>query len=154
MTGSQAAESRVPWMTSRLEGSPERPRPFVSQRVLPNLKFSEALDLAAVPGTNRLLVVERRGRIATFSVDDPAGKLEEVIHLGERQRVENAYGVALHPRFRDTRQIFVCYTLRAGQPDGTRVSRFSHTQVLLLATLRHTLTSPSGGKGVGKPSRT
>ena len=118
-----ASDGRVPWTTSKILGSPEPPRPLVEEAVLPNLKFAEALELATVPGTDRLLVVERRGRISSFSPRG-SGNADEVIDLRKLHPVENAYGVVLHPRYRETRWIFVCYTLRPGLRDGTRVSRF------------------------------
>jgi len=51
----------VPWTTSRVKGSPEPPAPYRSELAFPKVKFSEPLDLAFVPGANRIAVAQRRG---------------------------------------------------------------------------------------------
>ena len=125
-----AAEARVPWTTSRIEGSPEPSKPFVAERALPNLRLTDALELAAVPGTDRLLVVERRGKISSFPLRADVESPDLIVDLlALHPRLDNAYGVVLHPRFRETRQIFVCYAMPEGQPDGSRVSRFTLTSL-------------------------
>ena len=125
-----SAAPRIPWTNSAIAGTPEAAKPFVEEQVFPNLKFSEGLELATVPGTDRLLVVERRGRIASFPLRSGVDAMDEVLDLLPlHSNLENAFGVVLHPRFRETRQIFVCYALRAGLADGTRVSRFTLTSL-------------------------
>lgn len=129
-TAAAGAESRLPWTRSRIAGTPEPPHAFVTTIVSPQLKFAEGLELAAVPGTDRLLVVERRGRIASFPVRADVQSADDVIDLlALHPKLDNAYGVALHPNFRATRQIFVCYAMPEGQADGTRVSRFMLTSL-------------------------
>src|SRR6186713_190373 len=99
-----AVPTRTPWTTSRIEGTPEPPRPFVAEQIRPELRFTEALELAAVPGTDRLLVVERRGKVSTFSVQGDAETPDLVIDLlALHPRLGNGHGVVLHPRFRETR---------------------------------------------------
>lgn len=112
-------------MSSNVKGSPEPPKPFIQQTILPELKFAEALELQRVPGTGRLLIVERRGRISTFHPHHPEEPAQEVVDLlALHPNLENAFGVALHPRYRENREIFVCYALTAGLKDGTKLSRF------------------------------
>jgi putative heme-binding domain-containing protein len=124
------AESRVPWTTSRIAGSPEPPKAFVAESFFKTLRFSDGLELAAVPGTDRLLVVERRGKILSVPLHESAESAGEVLDLLPIQpKLDNAYGVVLHPRYRENRQMFVCYAMPDGQPDGTRVSRFTLTSL-------------------------
>src|SRR5438445_11492753 len=60
-------EKRVPWTTSKVIGSPEPPPPYRTEPAFPKLpKFDEPLDLTYAPGTNRLFVAERWGRIYSF----------------------------------------------------------------------------------------
>jgi putative heme-binding domain-containing protein len=134
LLGFQAGEThgapRVPWTTSRIVGSADAPKAFVAEPVLATLKFSEGLELASVPGTDRLLVVERRGKILSFPVRHEVAPSDEVIDLLKlHPKLDNAFGVVLHPKYRDTRQIFVCYAMPNGQPEGTRVSRFTLTSL-------------------------
>lgn len=45
-------------------------------------------------------------------------RADEVVDLlALHPRLDNAYGVVLHPRCRETRRIFVSYAMPEGQPD-------------------------------------
>src|SRR5437868_2664228 len=59
-------EKRVPWTTSKVIGSPEPPPPYKTERAFPKLTFVEPLELQQAPGTNRLFVAERWGKIYSF----------------------------------------------------------------------------------------
>ena len=123
-------EKRVPWTASKFHGTPGPPLPYLSERVFPALTFQNPVDLVAVPGTDRLLVVELGGKLWTFSNRPDASKAELAANLKElpdAQAVGDAfrvYGFAFHPDFERNRHCFVCYVLKAGDPNGTRVSRF------------------------------
>src|SRR5438105_4736785 len=56
-------ETRVPWTTSHVKGSPEPPPPYRSEVAFPKLKFSSPLDLVGAPGVDRLFAAERYGKI-------------------------------------------------------------------------------------------
>ncbi len=123
--GHAPAQTRTPWTTSRIEGTPERPKPFVQEAILGHLKFSEALELQTVPGTGHLLLVERTGRIFTFNPKSDSEPANEIIDLKKgRPDFDNAFGVVLHPRYRENREIFICYALTPGRKNGTKLSRF------------------------------
>ena len=118
-------QTRTPWTTSRVEGTPERPKPFVQEAILGHLKFSEALELQTVPGTGHLLLVERTGRIFTFNPKSDTEPANEIIDLTKgRPDFDNAFGIALHPKYRENKEIFICYALKPGHKDGTKLSRF------------------------------
>ena len=120
--------SRTPWTTSHIDGSPEPPKAFTSEPILSQLKFREALDLALVPGSGRWLVLERKGKILSVPTKgDPAAVDEVADLLTLHPKLDNAYGITLHPKFRENRQIFVCYALPEGVEDGTILSRFTLT---------------------------
>src|SRR5436190_105781 len=59
-------DRRVPWTTSNLKGFPEPPPPYRTERAFPRIKFDEPLDLTYAPGTDRLFVAERWGKIYSF----------------------------------------------------------------------------------------
>lgn len=114
---------REPWTTSQVNGSPEPPKAFTSELVLPNLKLAEALDLELIPGSDRWLVVERRGKISSIPTNgDLASGVEVMDLLAVHPNLHQALGVVLHPRFRETRQIFVTYVLAESYTE--RVSQF------------------------------
>src|SRR5687767_7405119 len=62
-------DKRVPWTTSRVYGTPGPEDPYTTEVAFPNVKFNEPLDIVAIPGTQRMLVAERKGAICSFVVD-------------------------------------------------------------------------------------
>ena len=60
---------------------------------------------------------------------DPAAA-DEIVDLKQlHPNLDIAFGVALSPRYRENRQIYVCYALTEGIADGSRVSRFTLTSL-------------------------
>lgn len=120
-----SGQTRVPWTTSKVDGTPERPKPFVQEQILRHLKFSEALELSTVHGTGHLLLLERTGHIYSFNPRSDTEPANEVLDLRKgKPDFDNAFGIALHPKYRENREIFVCYALKPGRKDGTKLSRF------------------------------
>src|SRR4051812_34339892 len=75
-------DKREAWTTSRVVGSPDPPPPYRLQKVFPDLKFNEALELAIIPGSDRWVVAERRGKIFTFSSDPKKAKKHLLLDVG------------------------------------------------------------------------
>lgn len=83
-------------------------------------------ELAFLPGGD-LLVTERPGRLVRLTPDGQ-GRLrvaathpvEHVLHRGEA----GLMGLALHPRFRETRWIYLCFTTEVTGPVTNRVMRY------------------------------
>jgi uncharacterized repeat protein (TIGR03806 family) len=115
-------DERVPWTTSRIQGSPEPPPAFRSEVAFPKLKFFEPLDLANVPGKNRLAVATRPGKIFTFV--NQAGTTKPDLLLDVKKIV---YGITFHPRFAQNGYLYVTYIAQDEKPNGTRVARFKVT---------------------------
>ncbi|MBI3863912.1 MAG: PQQ-dependent sugar dehydrogenase [Planctomycetia bacterium] len=112
---------QTPWTTSKVVGTPEPPAPYRAQQVFPKLKFSEPLAMMWVPGSNRLLMVERRGKIFTFENSQAVEKPDLLLDTGK-----STYGAALHPDFQKNGFVYVTYIVKDGDPlpKGSRVSRF------------------------------
>jgi len=92
----------------------------------PELSFQEALLIAAVPGEDRLVVVEQTGLIKVFD-DDPQATSSEVI-LDIRESIvfsgeQGLLGLAFDPDFTSNRLVYLNYT--TANPDLTVVSRMS-----------------------------
>ncbi len=124
-------EKRVPWNTSKVRGSPDAPSPYRTELAFPKLKFDEPLDLVAGVASPRIFVVERYGRVLSFENDPQTGKADVLLDLNQvlgrdRSKTINAYGFALHPRFKENGLVYVTYVidLEKELPKGTRVSRF------------------------------
>ena len=112
---------RTRWTTSRVKGSPDPPNPFHTEIAFPHLKFEQPLELTIAPGSSRLFVVERFGKIYSFEEDPKITKAELLIDLEK-----TTYGLAFHPRFKENGYFYVTYVLDPMQvnPKGTRLSRF------------------------------
>jgi glucose/arabinose dehydrogenase len=82
------------------------------------------IDMAWVPGTKKIFFTEKGGAVRVISrrrvLTRPCVKLD-VSSSGER----GALGIALHPRFKDNRWLYVYYT--NSSPLENRVTRFKVT---------------------------
>ena len=118
---SYATLKRTLWTTSRVKGSPDPPNPFRTEVAFPHLRFEQPLELTIAPGSDRLFVVERFGKIFSFEVDRETTESELLIDLKK-----TTYGLAFHPRFQENGYFYVTYVLDPLKtlPKGTRISRF------------------------------
>src|SRR5262245_9897319 len=109
-------DRRVPWTTSRVRGSPEPPSPYRTELAFPQLKFDEPLDITSAPGTSRLFVTERYGRVFSFR-NDPRTDTADLLldlnrHLGRTApKTLAAYGFAPHPQFARNGFVYVTYVI-------------------------------------------
>jgi uncharacterized repeat protein (TIGR03806 family) len=112
---------RTPWTSSRVRGAPDPPPPYRTERAFANLQFAEPLDITAAPGTDRLFVAERYGKIFSFPNDPAVARPDLLVDLGKI-----VYGIAFHPNFAANGYFYVTYLVdpKAELPEGTRVSRF------------------------------
>lgn len=118
-------EQRVEWTSSRIKGSPEPPAPYQTESAFPKLTFNEPLEADVAPGSDRLFVAERYGRILSFPNDAASDKADVFLDLGKV-----IYGFAFHPQFEKNGYVYVTYVLdpMAEEPDGTRLVRFTATR--------------------------
>src|SRR5688500_7519164 len=61
-TSSLLAAPRAPWTSNRVIGSPNPPAPYRLERIFPSLVFTNPVDVAPLPGSARLLVLEQGGK--------------------------------------------------------------------------------------------
>ena len=130
----QPPAKRPPWTTSRIEGiAPEPPACFESVSAFPRLKFVLPTSLEVIPGTNRLLVTERAGRIFDFANSADVAQADLVADLRDLLPSDLAgqnislFDGELHPKFSDNRYLFVCY-VHPGSGGHTRVSRLTYSR--------------------------
>lgn len=102
------ATDRVPWTTSRVVGSPEKPAPFAAKRMFPQLEFEQPIAVGRFPGGSLLWVATHQtgyggpGRIYRFA-DDQSVQHTTLFH----ERPEIIYGLAFHPEFRTNGFVYV-----------------------------------------------
>jgi putative heme-binding domain-containing protein len=145
---------RVPWTTSRVKGSPDLPSPYRLVPAFPDLKFKNPLDAEPIPGGNRMLVLEQKGKLLSFPIKAGVTNADEALDLAAIvPGLKEGYGLTFHPGFVTNRYLFLCYVLKDGQEDGTHVSRFTmkstEPPVIDPASERVILTWPSGGHNGG-----
>ncbi len=150
-------EKRIPWNDSKVVGSPEPPPPYRTEPAFPKLsKFDEPLDMTYAPGTNRLYVAERMGKIFSFVNNKATDKADLVLELknnaGKKQTI---YALTFHPKFKDNGYLFITWIpddSKEGLPKGTRVSRFTikgETPVADLSSEKIIFEWPNGGHNGG-----
>jgi uncharacterized repeat protein (TIGR03806 family) len=140
-------EKRVPWTSSRVIGSPEPPPLYRTDVAFPKLKFAEPLDLAYIPGSKRLAVAERWGKIFTFVNDPQTAKADLLLDVGK-----HIFGFTFHPSFRDHPYVYVVYVAKNDDPLGTHLGRFrisGDPPRADLASEKVVLRWPSGGHNGG-----
>jgi putative heme-binding domain-containing protein len=121
---------RPPWASNRVVGSPNPPAPYTVQRVFPHLTFTNPVDLAFMPGSDRLFVVEQAGRIWSIRTSgSPPTQAPELAFDAKRHRPEtdSVFALAFDPGFATNRHVFINYNEQGTRPEGARVSRFSIT---------------------------
>ena len=117
------------WTTSRIQGSPEAPKPYVAEQAFSALPFHDALELIAIPGAHRLLAVEKNGTIWSFKDTPDTGARDLLIDLKpDHPPLQYAYGIAFHPQWQKNGYVFLCYAYGDKVADGTKLSRFKLTQ--------------------------
>jgi glucose/arabinose dehydrogenase/mono/diheme cytochrome c family protein len=87
----------------------------------PNLTFSNPLGMLPVPGTNKLLVWEREGRVWSFDNDPAVSVKTLVLDISSQCQGwddSGLLGLAIHPDFLNNHQIFIWYNWRGGLQDG------------------------------------
>jgi len=153
-------EKRIPWTTSKIIGSPESPPPYRTARAFPRLTFSEPLDLAQAPGTNRLWVAERKGKLLSFVNRPDVEQADVALELVGKDAAgqsapQTIYGLTLHPKFKDNGYVYVTWIpdgSREGIPNGSHVSRFTakgEPPVIDRASEQVIIEWPNGGHNGG-----
>ena len=156
-------EKRTLWTTSKVIGSPEPPPPYRTAPAFPKLpNFEEPLDLTFAPGTNRLFVAGRWGKIWSFVNKKEVDHADLVLEFkgakdskGEPMK-QVIYAIAFHPKFKENGYLFVTWIPnpeKEHQPKGgARVSRFTvkgEPPVIDRASEKVIFEWPSGGHNGG-----
>lgn len=148
-TPEKTPTKRVLWTTSKIKGSPEPPAPYRLEIAFPKVKFFEPLEVTAAPGSDRLFVAERPGKIFSFIPQEKTEKVDLLLDLKK-----TVYGLTFHPKFATNGYFYVVYILDPAkeEPNGTRLSRFVATgnpPKADPASEKVIFTWPSGGHNGG-----
>ena len=146
---STAAE-RALWTTSKVVGSPEPPDPYRLELAYPKLKLDEPLSAGVVPGSKRMIVAGRHGKVWTFDASSNNPEPQLIIDLKR-----TIYGIVAHPQFEKNGFVYVTSIADAANPsaNGSRLSRLTVARgETLTADVKSELSIlewPSGGHNGG-----
>jgi len=114
-------DHRVLWTTSRVKGTPDPSSPYRTEIAFPHLRFDEPLAFSVVPGTNRLAIAERGGKVFTFENNRNTKTKQLLVDVGR-----TVYGLAVHPNFTDNGYVYTSSVIDPAEtsPEGSRISRF------------------------------
>jgi len=126
----QAADlpnSHVPWINTRLVGTPEPPPPFVAVSAYPQLKPKKPVAIMREPGANRVVYLENygydelRGVLRRFEAKPHAAEAEVLLEL-----TEHVYSLTFHPNFERNRFIYIGVNRRGeGRGKNTSIVRYT-----------------------------
>lgn len=122
-----AAKERVPWTSSNFRGTPEPPPPYTLKRIFPKLEWKQGLEMDLIPGTDRIVVAQRGGRVFAFTAEEAEeGRQSEILDLATAvPELNSIYGIAFDPD-PERSDVYLCYSVAKEADDGTRVSRFRY----------------------------
>ncbi len=151
MSGSltEAAE-RALWTTSKVIGSAEPPDPYRLELAYPKLKLFEPLSAALIPGSKRLLVAERPGKVWVLDASSKEPQPQLVVDLKR-----TVYGIVAHPQFEKNGFVFVTSVADPmnSSANGSRLTRITvsrgETLTADAASEKLILEWPSGGHNGG-----
>jgi uncharacterized repeat protein (TIGR03806 family) len=150
-------EKREPWTTSNVKGSPEPPPPYRTEPAFPKLPaFEEPLELTYAPGTDRLFVAGRWGKIWSFVNKKDVDKADLALDLTAKDGSKRViYSFTVHPKYKDNHYVYATWIpdpSKEGLPKGSRVSRFTvkgEPPVIDLASEKVIFEWPNGGHNGG-----
>lgn len=123
-----AEEKRVPWTTSKFQGTPEPPSPYLTERIFPGLTFEKPVEAVMIPGTTWMAVMQETAKVFVFDTASSEPQAELFADLRELDPEGNrSYSIAFHPKFAENRLAYVWLNLDAkgerNRENGTHIIR-------------------------------
>ena len=115
--------ARLPEVVHAVHGSPEPPPPFRAERVLPEVQPAWPVAVAAIPGSDRLVVIEQRDPYGPAWISCTLANAAGVEKRLDMPREGVAYSVAFDPLFTTTGWLYVGWN--AADEDGVKRSRIT-----------------------------
>jgi uncharacterized repeat protein (TIGR03806 family) len=128
-------DARPPNPTCVAPNPPPSTSGVTTQRVFPNLSFSQPLGLFQAPGdTTRIFILERPGRIRVFPNSQAATSGQVTTFLDITAKVDTQgeggfLGMAFHPQWATKKEVYVSYTETGtgGNPLRSVIARYKST---------------------------
>jgi uncharacterized repeat protein (TIGR03806 family) len=94
-------QTRVPWATSHVAGTPDPPLPYRLRRVFEKLPLTQPLFLTHDPTTKQLLVIEQPGHVLAFANLADVERSDVFLDVGEE-----TYSLAFDPRYAENHFVY------------------------------------------------
>ncbi len=112
---------RAPWATSHVQGTPDAPLPYVAEPVFRDVELGQIVEM--VPLDGRMYAYAKDGKILSFPEKGGSGGPVLFGDLGLDVTQGHGFGMAFHPRWRETQQVFLTYMTKIHGGEN-RLSRF------------------------------
>jgi glucose/arabinose dehydrogenase len=148
-------EEREGWTTSKIQGSPEAPPPYVAESVWPHITFNQPLDITLLESEGFLFVTERFGKIWQLpgDMDDRPEAARLIVDMQSHiSNLNRLLGLAFHPEFERNRKFYLYYALNTRSPGfGLALSEFEmdSSWTVLPGSGRTLLDFPAAGHSGG-----
>lgn len=132
-------EKRIPWVTSRVVGSPEPPLPYTLGRAMPSLKFNVAITVVPEPEGDRLILLQYDGQLHSITGNGEARTSSLWADLepdgaadpkGDPKAkggtpLRNWSGIAFHPNYSTNGYVYIFSNGPQAEPRKNRISRYT-----------------------------
>ena len=128
---------RVPWTTSRVQGSPTPPPPFLVEEIYLQSLDRRVVDVQFTPGADRMLALHLDGVLRVIDGSSDSFNLSSAFDLKEKYRdLFQALGFTFDPGFLKNRLVYVCYSRKPDRSQASRIARVSRFELADLESLR------------------
>ena len=121
-------ESRSPWTTSRVKGSPDPPLPYVATRVFWDVEWKEPIYAEREPGTQNLMIIQKGGETEAPTrigrIRDTPDVKEFTVLITSAARL--VYGLTFHPQYEQNGFIYLFSNVNLDKTERVnRVTRYT-----------------------------
>ncbi|PAY16171.1 hypothetical protein CKO51_28140 [Rhodopirellula sp. SM50] len=117
---------QVAWTTSKIQGSPAPPLPYITQRIFAGVQLDHPTDIVWLPEAERWIATQLKGQIVCFENDRENATAEPCLDLNDCHDRPISQGLAIqfHHDLADQPWCFVTYSFRGGEDPRTMLVRF------------------------------
>jgi len=121
-------DTRVPFASSKVVGSPEPPHPYRTIPAFAKLKFANPTDLAISPLDDAWLMTEQHGTIRRFANSPDATETTPFLDIRGKNKQHDGrqiWSSTFHPKYAENGWIYVAYHDTTPKPPRCRVVRYT-----------------------------
>ncbi|QDT09958.1 carbohydrate-binding family 9-like protein [Planctomycetes bacterium K23_9] len=120
---------QIPWLDSKVKGSPDPPLPYKATRVFPGVSLDRPTDAVWVPTAKKWIATQNAGKLVMFDNDPANAVVKPFLDMSDAHgdRVFNAYAVLFHPDQEKHPWCFVTYVTNPKDLNGVKLGRLKVT---------------------------